>query len=122
MSWEQTIKKGDIVRDLETGQYEVISVIQWEHNRYQFKWRSNWRYGTDRIEKVEPFDFIELANGLKRIVEQQQQEIEKLKKDKETLAKIISADVRNKSKKEREVISSITLDNGKKWTKLIEIE
>lgn len=82
MSWEQTIKKGDIVRDLETGQYEVISVIQWEHNRYQFKWRSNWRYGTDRIEKVEPFDFIELANGLKRIVEQQQQEIEKLKKIK----------------------------------------
>lgn len=78
-SWEQTINKGDIVRDLDTGQYEVIEEIQWEHNRYQFKWRSNWRYGTDRIEKVEPFDFIEFANGLKRIVEQQQQEIENYK-------------------------------------------
>ncbi|MDF1511469.1 hypothetical protein Gp_1 [Bacillus phage vB_Bacillus_1020A] len=87
MSWEQTIKKGDIVRDLETGQYEVISVIQWEHNRYQFKWRSNWRYGTDRIEKVEPFDFIEFANGLKRIVEQQQQDIERLENLVETLTK-----------------------------------
>lgn len=69
-SWVQTIHKGDIVLDSETGLYEVIEEIQWEHNRYQFKWCSNWRYGTDKIEKVDPFEFVKQSNKIHQENEQ----------------------------------------------------
>lgn len=69
------IKNGDFVKDVTTGEIDIITDIQYVHNRYQVKDKNGWIYGIENI--VDLSDDVVLAEirGLNEKIEELECEV-----------------------------------------------
>jgi hypothetical protein len=62
-------KAGDIVKDSRTGSYHELMDVQYNHNRYQFRWGSGWKYGFKYIKKIKQDEIVDILNDLSEAIE-----------------------------------------------------
>jgi hypothetical protein len=61
------IREGDFVKDVTTGEIEIIIDIQYVHNRYQVRGKSGWKYGIENIVDLSHDQVLAEVRRLKEI-------------------------------------------------------
>jgi uncharacterized protein YdcH (DUF465 family) len=84
------IKRGDVVKDVTTGEIDIIIDIQYVHNRYQVKDKSGWIYGIENIVDLSHDDVLAEVRRLKKYLKIEIAETERLNEENEQLKEDIN--------------------------------